>query len=101
MPTCTHCGASAAEGALFCPACGWTLPQFGIPGSPVPPPGASPVRAAPEPPPPLDWIPPSLVGKAIHCPRCNTLISVRAVVCPVCRTEQPVPVGDAGAGAPR
>ncbi|HZY91826.1 MAG TPA: zinc ribbon domain-containing protein [Thermoplasmata archaeon] len=100
MSTCLTCGTPAPEGALFCPNCGRTLPQLGVAGTPPPPPGPPGPVLPPDAPPPLDWIPPSLVGKAVHCPCCNTLISARAVVCPVCRSEQPVLVADGAVGGP-
>ncbi len=31
MPVCLHCGTLAPEAALFCPKCGFTLPQEGVP----------------------------------------------------------------------
>ncbi|MCI4369193.1 MAG: zinc ribbon domain-containing protein [Thermoplasmata archaeon] len=92
MVVCTNCSTVGATGALFCLKCGRTLPQ-GEPAVVVAAaPGvylwnaASPTLGAGVPPPP-QWIPRELQGRAIHCPRCNTLISPVAVVCPVCQAE--------------
>jgi RNA polymerase subunit RPABC4/transcription elongation factor Spt4 len=35
VPVCLHCGQLAPDGALFCPKCGFTLPQGDV-GSPAP-----------------------------------------------------------------
>jgi zinc ribbon protein len=111
VATCPQCGSPADEGQLFCRKCGATVPQspalsppFGAaamapppPPNPLPPP--PPPRAGPAPPPPPpppiggsppapDWIPAGLVGRAVHCARCNSLISAVAVVCPVCLSAQ-------------
>lgn len=110
MPVCPYCQAPAPEGALFCAQCGRTV----VPATPAPTatlgafaassPSAGSFSAAPPLPPPApstappEWIPPELVGKAIHCPRCNTLISPVAVVCPVCQAPLP-PSAEGGAGA--
>ncbi|MCI4365635.1 MAG: zinc-ribbon domain-containing protein, partial [Thermoplasmata archaeon] len=41
MSVCLHCGQLAPDAALFCPKCGFTLPQGGSPPSPwVTPAGA-------------------------------------------------------------
>ncbi|MCI4340281.1 MAG: zinc ribbon domain-containing protein [Thermoplasmata archaeon] len=107
MTACPRCGTAAEAGALFCRNCGATVPQEsptgGFPASPSPPP--PPLYAPPPPPlpppppmPPPEWIPPGLAGRAVHCPRCNNLISAVAVVCPVCLSAQGPRVG-AGEGA--
>ncbi|MCI4351415.1 MAG: zinc ribbon domain-containing protein [Thermoplasmata archaeon] len=90
MSTCPSCGASLESGALFCPSCRQTVPQepveaavFVPPSEPAWPMVAESVASSPPPPAP-EWIPPALNGRAIHCPRCNTLLSTRAVVCPAC-----------------
>ncbi|HTT34336.1 MAG TPA: zinc ribbon domain-containing protein [Thermoplasmata archaeon] len=100
MVACPQCGEPAAEGALFCQRCGRTLPQFPPTAAPLPPPPPEAFVPPFEPPPPVDWIPETLRGRAVHCPRCNSLISAIAVVCPVCRADQPPAAGAAGAGAP-
>ncbi|MHB8351503.1 MAG: hypothetical protein ACYDFT_02250, partial [Thermoplasmata archaeon] len=51
-------------------------------------------------PPPADWIPPHLVGRARHCGRCNSLISSVAVACPVCGAGLLPPAGGGGGDAP-
>ncbi len=54
MSVCLHCGEPAAEGALFCAKCGYTLPQAEASpppvAAPVPvtPPGAVSVPSAPQ-----------------------------------------------------
>ena len=99
MGICSSCGFAAPEGSLFCPRCGRTVvppvslvPSGYPPGPGVYPPGplrggapGAPLAA----PPPPDWIPPELGGRSMHCPRCNTLISSVAVVCPVCQGSIP------------
>ncbi|MCI4344028.1 MAG: zinc ribbon domain-containing protein [Thermoplasmata archaeon] len=106
MLTCPSCGAPVEEGALFCPACRRTVPQLGPTAFPVLSPtttgglGLPPSPPPPAAPPPPDWIPLGLVGKALHCPRCNTLISTRAVVCPACLSALPLPAADAGGSVP-
>jgi hypothetical protein len=61
----------------------------------MPPPPPAPMPTIAE-----DWIPPAWIGVAVHCPRCNTLISAVAVVCPVCLAPQgPRSAEDAGAAA--
>lgn len=59
-----------------------------------------PSTASPEAPPPADWIPPALVGRARHCTRCNSLISSVAVACPVCGAALRPAGADGGADAP-
>ncbi|MCI4358638.1 MAG: zinc ribbon domain-containing protein [Thermoplasmata archaeon] len=80
MDACPRCGELSPPGALFCGRCGATIPQS------VPP--SIPPVVPPAPPPAADWIPLSLVGRAVHCPRCNTLISLAAVICPVCLSRR-------------
>ncbi|HXW66517.1 MAG TPA: zinc-ribbon domain-containing protein [Thermoplasmata archaeon] len=110
MPACQHCGELAADGALFCPKCGYTLPQVDTSLPPPPPPRLAPVAAAPArpgvpiPPPPASAgpgayplapgtiaaatpaMPPPPSGK--YCIRCGTIISRAAVYCPVCQQPQ-------------
>ncbi len=51
MPVCLHCGELGPEGALFCPKCGYTLPQVeSTPAAPATPPAGS-SSSAPHPPP--------------------------------------------------
>jgi predicted amidophosphoribosyltransferase len=114
VPECPSCGTPAPMGALFCARCGRTVPQTGpalpdarpgtfppnspsVPGNSVAPSYRS---AAPPIPPAPQWIPPSLVGRAVHCPRCNTLISPVAVVCPVCLGPVEHPDAAVGGVAP-
>jgi len=117
VTACPRCGTLAEPGALFCRSCGATVPQselrgpgaVGAPVSsppPIPPgPGvAPPSYYAPVPTPrfavpPPEWIPDSLKGRAGHCPRCNTLISAVAVVCPVCLAPLPLPAKEGAADA--
>lgn len=113
MTVCPSCGTPGAPGALFCARCGHTLPQgepVAPPYTPVPPPMVAPAPPAPPPapswgppapagaPPAPGWVPPGLVGRARHCPNCNTLISPVAVVCPVCLAALPPASVGAGAG---
>lgn len=98
VAVCPRCATPVDEGALFCPHCGFTVPQglpLGVGPAGIPLPPLAP-RFVPLVPPPPDWIPPSMRGIARHCVRCNTLISSVAVVCPVCQAPQP-PVGAAAA----
>jgi len=112
VSVCGYCGTVGVPGALFCAGCGRTLPQDALgtpppPPTPAPPAGGPPVPYPPPPvggpavpsgiPPPPDWVPPGLVGRAVHCPNCNTLISATAVVCPVCLAALP-PRSAAAAG---
>ncbi|MGI0053607.1 MAG: zinc-ribbon domain-containing protein [Thermoplasmata archaeon] len=107
MSWCPRCRSPVAEGALFCPVCGAVVlapvgatPVAAVPGTggALPNPSGRPV---PTPaPPPADWIPPALLGRARHCPRCNTLISSVAVACPVCGAGQQPPGADGAADAP-
>ncbi|MGI0132008.1 MAG: double zinc ribbon domain-containing protein [Thermoplasmata archaeon] len=109
VPICPYCRSVAPDGALFCAHCGHTVvaptgPTIAEPAGAVRP-SPSDVLLAPSSPPPVpaqpaEWIPPALSGQAVHCPRCNTLISPVAVVCPVCQAPQPPPAADVGAGAP-
>ena len=93
VSTCARCGTDAEAGLLFCRKCGATLPQS-VPGplGPPPPPPPPPMATLPLPPPPPmpppAWIPSGLLGRAVNCPRCNSLISTVAVVCPVCLSAQ-------------
>jgi len=123
VSACPRCGTVAEAGQLFCRRCGATVPQAmvdprSVPIAPVslPPPPPPPViaplppigwppvpplpPATAAPPPAPDWIPPGLVGRAVHCPRCNTLISPVAVVCPVCLSVQGPRAEGAGDAAP-
>jgi hypothetical protein len=98
----------APDGTLFCPKCGYTLPQGtagagpppgamgGIPPVPAPvlPPnftGTSPggpvSPAAPGSVPGPTPVGPSPLGK--YCVRCHTVIARPAVYCPVCQSPQP------------
>ncbi|MFZ1022773.1 MAG: zinc ribbon domain-containing protein [Thermoplasmata archaeon] len=94
MPACLHCGRLAPEGALFCPTCGWTVPQVepyrpitSVGVAPPPPPNyPGPAWIAPPPPPPPPPAPMPTSG--VRCPRCNTVISQFAVYCPVCQERQ-------------
>ncbi|MCI4370710.1 MAG: zinc ribbon domain-containing protein [Thermoplasmata archaeon] len=102
MANCPRCATPVEDGALFCPQCGYTVPQA-IPAGPgvvLPPPPPPPPRFVPMVPPPPDWIPPTMRGIARHCVRCNTLISSVAVVCPVCQAPQPELGGVAAAAGP-
>lgn len=50
MPVCLHCGELGPDGALFCPKCGFTLPQVQPPspaGSAAPTPSAAVPGSAP------------------------------------------------------
>ncbi|HZY70532.1 MAG TPA: zinc ribbon domain-containing protein [Thermoplasmata archaeon] len=100
MLICPACGTPAAEGTLFCTTCGRTVveaearpappfvPRVGpIPGRSAAPPVVTTIAA-----PAAEWLPPELEGRAVHCVRCNSIISAVAVVCPVCLARQP-PVG--------
>ncbi len=116
MPTCLHCGELGPEGALFCPKCGYTLPQSDSsgalprPGTPIPATRtAAPGVPAPLPPIPPRYVPvappgayaapvaavPGAVGPiapprfAKYCVRCGTVIAQPAVYCPVCQQPQP------------
>lgn len=111
VPVCLHCGELGAEGALFCPKCGYTLPQSGGAPAAAPPPVAPPTpRSGPATPyPAATWGPvvppgayaapsasvPGAVGaippppSAKYCVRCASLISAPAVYCPICQQPQP------------
>lgn len=110
MTACPRCGTPAEPGALFCRRCGATVPQSELPsagsaagvtansgvppgatGAVAPSPYYAPTPAPSAAVPPPEWIPDSLKGRAGHCPRCNTLISAVAVVCPVCLAPLPLP----------
>ncbi|HTS32398.1 MAG TPA: zinc-ribbon domain-containing protein [Thermoplasmata archaeon] len=117
MSVCVHCGTSAPDGTLFCPKCGFTLPQTGVPSpagaalpasappiawAPASPPTPAPrptsppppsAAAQPAPPPPPMWTPPPTVPispppNGKYCVRCGTLIARAAVYCPVCQQPQ-------------
>jgi RNA polymerase subunit RPABC4/transcription elongation factor Spt4 len=69
VPVCLHCGQIAPDGALFCPKCGFTLPQGdGTPGPSIPRPAApysgsaSPSAGSPTSPPLSSPTPPSSVS---------------------------------------
>jgi RNA polymerase subunit RPABC4/transcription elongation factor Spt4 len=110
VPVCLHCGEIAAEGALFCAKCGFTLPQVDSTLPTSPPIPRSPFPTAPVPggvPPPLTVAPNSPSAQALppgsiaamtgpmapppagkYCIRCRTIISRAAVFCPVCQQPQ-------------
>jgi RNA polymerase subunit RPABC4/transcription elongation factor Spt4 len=114
MVTCLHCGEAGPQGALFCPKCGFTLPQGDAPGTTAPPlsaparvPGgnapasvaSSPLPYVPVAPPGAYAAPVAAVPGAVgpirppplakYCVRCGTLIAQPAVYCPVCQQPQP------------
>lgn len=115
MVTCLHCGETGPQGALFCPKCGYTLPQAEATGGAVAPSSlpsrnaAGPPSPAPGAASPLPYVPvappgayaapvaavPGAVGPirppplAKYCVRCGTLIAQPAVYCPVCQQPQP------------
>lgn len=67
MAVCLHCGELGPDGALFCPKCGYTLPQ--VEPAPTPaatPPGASAASAGS--PPPAVVAPPPGVPRAFPVP---------------------------------